>query len=567
MRRKILIFVFISMLITVILSCAILALFNMRNTLAYAQAQQNFQVQSTISAINIGLSEGLIPFIDSTFSNVAANQGFVGGIVFDSDMNEIRAFPTDHQFEDSLRESFEINHFNEADNPTKNIQVAQSAYTLAKLIDEEGDIIGYLFLSFDNSIIRKAAQKSLLQALGIVAVVSVILLIVIASCMTIMIRPLLALIEFIHRVKDNKDFSLRFDQPKAGLIAQVLQLESEEIISAQTAFNSMVDMVEALLIELAQKKHEIDDILNSIEQGIFTFNIDQTVNSEHSAKAEILFNTQEFEKAKLQDLFDLDDDQMQRFNKWLVLCSTHSRALKQWKAFSRLSPAQEFTSTGDLTSIIDIEYRPITSNGKLEKIMVLGRDITKERDAETALINSRQEQEALMGRVAALINSSAEEIKDYIDYAIAEMKRLNNCKDMIDIIDQVDTLFRSVHTLKGHAGTLGFNYFSMQLAVLESNLRKIAKFDDSLSFADWKEHLDKAQAEHNQIIDMKNKIFHRQSGDRISIDKRLFDNLVETLQSGASYSNHEIIDQLNQLDTQSFDSYCQKYRNLIKRFA
>jgi len=572
MRRKILIFVFISMLITVILSCAILALFNMRNTLAYAKVQQNFQVQSTISAINIGLSEGLIPFIDTTFNNVANNQGFVGGVVFDSDMGKIRAFPERYTLQESLQNDFKLEQFNEQAELTKSLEVESAAYTLAKLIDDEGDIIGYLFLSFDNSIIQKAAQQSLLQALGIVAMVSIVLLVIVAYCMTVMIRPLLSLIDFVHEVTDKKNFSLRIKHNHPSFIARALRLESAEINGARTASNEMVNMVEKLLLQLDKARREIDDILNSIEQGIFTFNIDQSINSEHSAKAEELFDTTDFEKAKIQHLFDLKDQQMKEFDNWLALCSTNPKALKQWQLYSRLCPALELHRPGDPISIIELKYRPIIENNKLDKVMVLARDITKERAAEKALIKSRQEQEALMGRVLALINCSGEEIKDYVDYAIAEMERLNNCSDLKELIDHSELLFRNVHTLKGHAGTLGFDYFAEKLSSLESFLGKIKKSNpkdtlEELEFSEWANSLSNAQIEHIHIIEMKDKIFRRQSGDRISIDKQLFKNFQEKLQGNVNLSHDQMIVMLNQLEMQTFDSYCQKYRNLIKRFS
>ena len=142
MRRKILIFVFLSIVITVILSCTILAFFTMRNSLDYAQVQQDYQVQSTISAIGIGLSQGLIPFIDTTFLNVSANQGFVGGIVFDTDMDEIRTFPAGFVFPAELDDKFDIESFDTEGTQSKNIQIKDAAYTLATLVDEDSEVIG-----------------------------------------------------------------------------------------------------------------------------------------------------------------------------------------------------------------------------------------------------------------------------------------------------------------------------------------------------------------------------------------------------------------------------------------
>ena len=68
-----------------------------------------------------------------------------------------------------------------------------------------------------------------------------------------------------------------------------------------------------------EKTKEISDILNSIEQGIFTVNKDLSVNEQHSNKAEVIYGITEFQTSKLKEMFNLTDKKIEQYESWISL--------------------------------------------------------------------------------------------------------------------------------------------------------------------------------------------------------------------------------------------------------
>ena len=81
-----------------------------------------------------------------------------------------------------------------------------------------------------------------------------------------------------------------------------------------------------------EKTKEISDILNSIDQGIFTVNMDLSVNAQHSKKAGEIFSLENFQDSSLKKIFAIDDDQLAEFSSWLQLMKNPNK-IKRWKKY------------------------------------------------------------------------------------------------------------------------------------------------------------------------------------------------------------------------------------------
>ena len=360
------------------------------------------------------------------------------------------------------------------------------------------------------------------------------------------------------------------------LVKPISHSSKGELGSLQIAFEKMrlhlkdyIDNLDTKVVErthqLLVAKQEMDDIMGAVEEGIFTFNMDKSVNAEHSVKAKSLFDTAIFEESSLKNLLEMNANQLQEFDLWLSLCMDMENLPRKWDMFSRLSPVTEICKL-EGESIVEINYRPITVGDKLTKIMVLARDITQERATEVALAKSQHEQESMMRRVLVLLNSDSQEIKDFLAYAATQVDAYEKYNDMQALVVDVEALFRALHTLKGHSGTLGFDDFAENIARAEHFLDKIRK-NEACEFSEWIESLLLVREELDHILVMRDKIFRRQRDDRISIDKNLYDEMLKRVQGGRAYSNLEMATMLGELSMQPFDSYCEKYRKLVKRFS
>ncbi|MCH2206445.1 MAG: ATP-binding protein [Lentisphaerales bacterium] len=313
-----------------------------------------------------------------------------------------------------------------------------------------------------------------------------------------------------------------------------------------------------------EKTKEISDILNSIEQGIFTINKDLSINEQHSSKAEDIFAITEFQNSNLESLFDINDTKVEQYKSWVSLIS-NPKKLKRWKKYAELSPVNELTqNNNDEERIIQIDYQPITDNGKLSKLMVLCTDVTEERKVKAALEKTKREQQLTLQRVIGLINNDQESLKTFFEgyeNAITSLKNIDY--DKLTRAD-IDELFRQVHTLKGNGGSFGFNEVSRVSGFAEDFLeeaKSIEKFTDS-----HKGRLNNAlhlmEEELIGINAMKAKLFSDKEGS-MTISRDQFQNLLQSVKSGTIRDLDEISKKLFALDLTPFYSFCRKYSNIV----
>ena len=111
---------------------------------------------------------------------------------------------------------------------------------------------------------------------------------------------------------------------------------------------------------------------------------------------------------------------------------------------------------------IDLIYREIRDGAKLERILVVLRDVTTKVEAEQAR-KSIVELQTVLGNVfedSAAFGRSIDELEQLI-------ARIQVCRDMVETQ-------RLIHTLKGNAAVLGFRCFASEVHDLESLLEASA---------------------------------------------------------------------------------------------
>ena len=410
---------------------------------------------------------------------------------------------------------------------------------------------------------KDAGKKSLTKSLTNLAIGAVVVLIL-SFFLAMMVGKKVS--DPILHLKDSAQIISQGDYSK-----EVIVEGSDEIGILGYTFENMRKQVKEFTENLQgmvdEKTKEISDILNSIEQGIFTVNKDLSVNPQHSSKAEDIYEISDFETAKLNSLLHTSDKRIEEFNQWLQLVS-QPRKLKRWNKYEELCPIHEFTKTVDGDErIIEINYRPIIEGEDLAKLMVLSRDVTEERKIKAALEKTKRDQQLTLERVIGLINNDKASLATFFE---GYEKSINDLKslDLSSITkDQIDDLFRQVHTVKGNAGSFGFQEVTRVSGLAEDFLEKaksINEFND-----EHKEELENAvelmTQELEGINSMKAKLFSDKD-DNMTVSRGQFQELLKSIQKGMIKDIDDIYTRLVKLDFNPFDSFCRKYSNIVKNY-
>ncbi|MBV1879807.1 MAG: Hpt domain-containing protein [Pseudomonadales bacterium] len=366
---------------------------------------------------------------------------------------------------------------------------------------------------------------------------------------------------------------------KDELGSLVVSVESMRI-DLKDVIENLDHKVAARTEELVIVQDEITDILDSVEEAIFTFNLDKSVNAEHSNKAERLFSTKDFEEANLFTLLDADEAAAKQFDKWLSFCAKNKAVLKQWKQIEKLTPIREIKrqqapntgkpgvnnagTGGNNFEIIQLTYQPIVKDNQLTKIMVLAMDVTDQRLIEKALEKSKHDQNCLTERVVAMIAGDQEEIENWINLSKAALEHFTKFETIEDFGQDVDELFREVHTLKGHSGTLGFGEFANALGLAENNLANLRNGTE-MDIVDWSNSIVHADSELANIQQLKQKIFAAHSKEGVWVNKTIYEEMLGNLKENRSYDIDQLMQAIEKLDAMRFESFCRKYTQLTER--
>ncbi|NQZ67591.1 MAG: Hpt domain-containing protein, partial [Lentisphaeria bacterium] len=412
---------------------------------------------------------------------------------------------------------------------------------------------------------QNMAKESLNSSLVIVAISGMIILLItffisriVSSKMT---DPIVELTDFARVIADG-DYSKAVEidsDDEIGVLGNTFETMRKQVKEFTENLQSLVD----------EKTKEVSDILQAVDQGIFTINTDLSVNKQHSLRAEEHYQVGVFEGEDLNTLFQVEEKYSEHFEKWMRLVE-QPKKLKRWTKYSELSPVKEIKQMiGTEEHTIAIHYLPILENEKLSKLMVISTDITEELKAKIALEETKREQEVQMQRVIGLINNDQSAIITFFEELKIEIDIYKPPLIEENINPRIDDLFRSMHTIKGNAGSFGFKEIARIAGVAEDAMDKIREGDgDLVACADkWNDTIIKLDNEYLQVMQLANQFYGDDSANKMKINKDVYNELLSDVASNEITSNKHLLKRLYELDYHPFESYLKKYANIIDNYC
>jgi HPt (histidine-containing phosphotransfer) domain-containing protein/HAMP domain-containing protein len=265
----------------------------------------------------------------------------------------------------------------------------------------------------------------------------------------------------------------------------VISESNDEIGNLADHFESMritikkyTDHLQDLIDE---KMQQVNDILNNIDQGLFTINLDGSVNKEYSARANDILKVDDIASHDINQLLRLDTNQKSLFEAWLKLVKNR-HASQRWQKLTKLAPVQELEllqNESNTQQFVSISYQKIyDKSGNLSKIMVLAMDETEKRLKDLQIAAERQNHENEVRAILGIANTPAEEIAEFTEDTKERLRELQrDVKVHLEGVirqrdnypegpeykvtnENIDTMFRHIHTIKGNSGSYGFELMS-----------------------------------------------------------------------------------------------------------
>jgi HAMP domain-containing protein/signal transduction histidine kinase len=348
-----------------------------------------------------------------------------------------------------------------------------------------------------------------------------------------------------------------------NLDAPLPEPRDREVHQLADAFQHMRGQVKDALHGLSEKSTEMSVMLDHLEQGVFTFNPDLTINREYSKRAPVILGVEDVPGAKWEDILPVDSATLDAFRQWVELMSG-PRGVRSLERFARLNPIQEIVrGTENGVQYLTLTCRPIARDGRIWRFLVLVTDVTEQRRSRTELEEKRLAQQRESERIVALVRSDRSEIEDLSD----------RCSDLLQSfrVTSLDELLngkgaavkRAVHTLKGDTGSFGFSGLSACLAEVEEHLFPSGGVGANPEA--WAGTVAGLDVELTAIENWRARLF-AERGDRLSVDREIYQSLVNDVASGAVKDLTLVLERLDLLPARRLRDQCRRYQYIVEQY-
>ncbi|MEM7184161.1 MAG: ATP-binding protein, partial [Spirochaetota bacterium] len=231
-----------------------------------------------------------------------------------------------------------------------------------------------------------------------------------------------------------------------------------------------------------ERTKEIGDILNNVEQGIFTINSDLSINPEYSKKVIEIFERDDFGSKKFHSIFA--KKQKQKLE--IFLTQLFQNRFMSEKMFHSINPLKEYQLqlTENTTKYLSFQFSRIfkqDENGEItkniDKVMVVIDDKTEEYQLQQQLEAKAKEQANKVEKLYQILNLETSIFTGFLKegtevIAVVRDKLLGGL-DKLRNLSNIEESYRAVHTLKGNARALNLDSIGEVCHELEDELDKV----------------------------------------------------------------------------------------------
>ena len=464
------------------------------------------------------------------------------------------------------------------------------------VLDEYGQVLGFIRYSLstksmnatiaetraDATMARNVMIFALVVIMGIAITITYFLVRSLAIKIT---KPIGSLVQSAKLIAQG-DYSIEVVAESNDEIGKL----SEDFDEMRKTIKKYTEHLQDLIDE---KMQQVKDILNNIDQGLFTVNFDGTVNEEYSARANEILKVGDVSSHSVYDLLRLEDKAKKAFDNWVELVKK-KHAKTRWKKLVKLAPVHEMefasVSDGDSLEYVSVDYQKIyDKEGNLSKLMILTMDETEKRLKEIQMREERIQHENEMKTILGIANTPEDDLVSFVEDSETRINRLieevekhlDGVKKQRELhpdeehkynldIEEIEALYRDIHTIKGNGGSYGFDLLSERAHQAEDALEELkspttTRRDDILAIIE--KNLEDMKELMHGIRDKMKLIY----GDEDAVFVRIPEENVEYIQTltdkiASEYKNDNIVEELksvaDKLSWKPLKSLARRFRKI-----
>lgn len=236
--------------------------------------------------------------------------------------------------------------------------------------------------------------------------------------------------------------------------------------------------------EIAIARRENQEILQTVNSGLFLLDKNLNIGSQYSSELERLWGKKDFGgQNMLSVLSDMvaDSEDLETagsFVRQLYNPRTKEKLIESLNPLAR-SPMSIVNPSGIReTRYLDFKFNRVYQNDEIARVLVSVSDATNAVMLEDKIVKEREQSDLQMEMLSFILKADAQLLSDFIETA---KKRNNSINEVLkqpaylqsDFFNKLRAIFREVHGLKGDASSLNLHGFVSIAERLEERLRDL----------------------------------------------------------------------------------------------
>ena len=262
---------------------------------------------------------------------------------------------------------------------------------------------------------------------------------------------------------------------------------SEQRKRAELALSSL-EKTYGELSSMGFAKAETDRIMETVQEGLFLINQEGIIGDYHSREAPLILRQQELAGTSLYAILKLYLSE-KMFNTSKDFFDLLFDATRKERTVLSVNPLTDVEvnfpnpAGGFITRYLGFSFRRIVVDGKVDRLFVALRDVTKQVELETQLREAEKTKEREMQVLLSIVHLPHDELEAFVKLAAEELETVNatlRAEDFAaaggrnDVLrERLQTVYRSIHNLNGNAALLGLIYFQKAAHEFETKIKDL----------------------------------------------------------------------------------------------
>jgi two-component system chemotaxis sensor kinase CheA len=230
-------------------------------------------------------------------------------------------------------------------------------------------------------------------------------------------------------------------------------------------------------------KKETDDILRTVNQGLFLLDRDGKIGAERSEALEHIFKRKDFQGLPFDGLLRgiVPDKTLQTAQEYVQLLwgdRVNEKLVKTINPLAEVEVNVEAGSGSTDTQFLEFDFNRVRADGSMTRLLVTVNDVTRRVQLARELLDSQEKAQAQLDMLLHILHVEPRQLSAFLGESEVAMKMVNSilkepAREETAFRAKLDGIFRQIHGVKGEAAALGLKTVEQRAHSFEEFLAEL----------------------------------------------------------------------------------------------